>query len=193
MFKLAPPYYYLVFLLVACGGPDYSPKPRGYYKIELPKKVYKQYDSTCPYSFSYPTYASVAPDSAKNAQPCFLDVSFKQFNSKIHLTYQPITSKKVFDELVEAARTFAFKHTVKATAIDEATISFPEKKVYGTLYSIDGNTASAMQFYLTDSNTNYLRGALYFNEKPNLDSIQPALDFLKKDVDVFIKTFHWKN
>ena len=192
MFKLAPYCFGFLIFLVACE-PDYSPKPRGYYKIELPKKAYRPYDSTCPYAFSYPVYASVAPDSAKNAQPCFLDVSFKQFNSKIHLTYQPITSKKAFDELVEAARSFAFKHTVKATAIDEAAISFPNKKVYGTLYSIDGNTASAIQFFLTDSTTNYVRGALYFNEKPNLDSIQPALDFLKKDIDVFIKTFHWKN
>ncbi|MDB5121400.1 MAG: gliding motility-associated lipoprotein GldD [Sphingobacteriales bacterium] len=192
MLKLSPYCLIAVVFLAACGQ-DYSPKPRGYYKIDLPKKAYQKFESTCPYSFSYPVYASVVPDSAKNAQPCFLDVSFKQFNSRIHLTYQPITSKKAFDELVEAARTFAFKHTVKATAIDEATISYPNKKVYGTLYSIDGNTASAIQFFLTDSNTNYLRGALYFNEKPNLDSIQPSLDFLKKDIDVFIKTFQWKH
>ena len=192
MLKLAACCLVILLLAVGCGQ-DYSPKPRGYYHINLPKKAYQQYDSTCPYAFSYPVYARVAPDSAKNAQPCFLDVSFKEFNSRLHLTYQPITSKQNFNDLVEEARSFAFKHTVKATAIDEATISYPNKKVYGTLYAIDGNTASAIQFFLTDSNKNYVRGALYFNEKPNLDSIQPALNFLKKDIDVFIKTFRWKN
>ena len=192
MFKIKPYWIALVVLLAACSQ-DYSPKPRGYFKIDFPKKAYQLYDSTCPYTFNYPVYARVVPDSAKNAQPCYLDISFSQFNSQIHLTYQPISSKKNFDDLVEAARTFAFKHTVKATAIDEATIAYPDKKVYGTLYSIDGNTASSIQFFLTDSNQNYVRGALYFNERPNIDSIQPTLDFLRKDIDIFIKSFRWKN
>ncbi|HEY1061271.1 MAG TPA: gliding motility lipoprotein GldD, partial [Daejeonella sp.] len=65
--------------------------------------------------------------------------------------------------------------------------------VYGIYYSIDGNTASSVQFFLTDSTKNYLRGALYFNEQPRLDSIQPVLDFVKKDIDQMIKTFKWRN
>lgn len=181
-----------VVLLVSCGT-DYTPKPRGYFKIELPEKSYQSYQSDCPYSFDYPVYAQVLQDSASNARPCWLDVSYPQFNGRIHLSYQTISSKKIFNELIEDARTFAFKHTVKATAIDEAVISYPDKKVYGIYYSIDGNTASSVQFFLTDSTHNYLRGALYFNEQPRLDSIQPVLEFIKKDIDVMIKTFKWKN
>ena len=181
-----------VVLLVSCGT-DYTPKPRGYFKIELPEKSYQSYQSDCPYSFDYPVYAQVLQDSASNARPCWLDVSYPQFNGRIHLSYQTISSKKIFNELIEDARTFAFKHTVKATAIDEAVISYPDKKVYGIYYSIDGNTASSVQFFLTDSTHNYLRGALYFNEQPRLDSIQPVLNFIKKDIDVMIKTFKWKN
>jgi gliding motility-associated lipoprotein GldD len=171
---------------------DYSPKPRGYFKIDLPKKKYQSYSGDCPYTFDYPVYAQVLPDSQRDALPCWLDISFPQFNGKIHLSYQAVTSERQFNELVEDARTFAFKHTVKATAIDEGMISYPEKKVYGIYYSIDGNTASAVQFFLTDSTKNYLRGALYFNERPRLDSIQPVLDFIKKDIDVMIKSFKWK-
>jgi gliding motility-associated lipoprotein GldD len=184
--------FLFVMLLVSCST-DYTPKPRGYFKIEMPKKSYQTYQSDCPYSFDYPVYAQVLQDSASNAKPCWLDVSYPQFNGRIHLSYQTISSKKIFNELVEDARTFAFKHTVKATAIDEAVISYPDKKVYGIYYSIDGNTASSVQFFLTDSTHNYLRGALYFNEQPRLDSIQPVLDFVKKDIDVMIKTFKWKN
>ncbi|MEO8794565.1 MAG: gliding motility lipoprotein GldD [Daejeonella sp.] len=184
--------FFLTAFLSACSS-DYSPKPRGFFKIDLPEKSYKTYSSDCPYSFDYPVYANVVPDSARDAKSCWLDVSYPSFNGRIHLSYQPVTSKKVFNELVEDARTFAFKHTVKATAIDEAVISYPDKKVYGIYYSIDGNTASSVQFFLTDSTKNYLRGALYFNEQPRLDSIQPVLDFVKKDIDVMIKTFKWKN
>lgn len=187
------PFLALCLLLAfpACNE-DYSPKPRGYFRIELPEKAYTTYKSDCPYTFDYPVYAKVASDSARDAKPCWIDVAYPAFNGKIHLSYQAITSQKVFNELIEDARAFAFKHTVKATAIDEASISYPEHQVYGTYYSIDGNTASSVQFFLTDSSKNYLRGALYFNEEPRLDSIQPVLDFVKKDIDVMIRSFRWK-
>lgn len=122
-----------------------------------------------------------------------LNMQFPQFNGTLHLSYETITSKKVFDELVEDARKFAFKHTVKATSIDEGIIKYPDRKVYGIYYAIDGNAASSVQFYLTDSVHSYLRGALYFNSQPRLDSIQPVLNFVKKDVDVMIKSFRWKH
>uniref|UniRef100_UPI00040B934F gliding motility lipoprotein GldD n=1 Tax=Daejeonella oryzae TaxID=1122943 RepID=UPI00040B934F len=179
-------------MLASCSN-DYAPKPRGFFKIDLPAKAYKTYQSDCAYSFDYPVYAQILPDKAADAKPCWVDIAYPQFNGRIHLSYQTIGSKKIFDELVEDARSFAFKHTVKATAIDEALISYPEKKVYGVYYSIDGNTASSVQFFLTDSTNHYLRGALYFNEQPRLDSIQPVLDFVKKDIDVMIKSFKWEN
>jgi gliding motility-associated lipoprotein GldD len=135
----------------------------------------------------------VLTDSNRNAQPCWKDVSYPGFNGRIHLSYQAITSTDEFNKLVEDAHTFVFKHTVKATAIDESIISIPEKDVYGIYYTIDGNVASPVQFFLTDSSRNYLRGALYFNEQPRLDSIQPVLDFVKQDIDVMIRSFKWKN
>jgi gliding motility-associated lipoprotein GldD len=183
---------FVISILISSCGSDYSPKPRAYFKIDLPEKNYQNYSSDCLFSFEFPVYASVIPDKNKDAKPCWMDVYYPQFNGRVHLSYQSFSTRKQFDSLVEDARTFAFKHTVKATAIDEAMISYPEKRVYGIYYSIDGNTASSVQFFLTDSTNNYLRGALYFNEQPRLDSIQPVLDFIKKDIDHMIKTFKWQ-
>jgi gliding motility-associated lipoprotein GldD len=183
---------FVISILISSCGSDYSPKPRAYFKIDLPEKKYQNYSSDCLFSFEFPVYASVIPDKNKDAKPCWIDVYYPQFNGRVHLSYQSFSTRKQFDSLVEDARTFAFKHTVKATAIDEAMISYPEKRVYGIYYSIDGNTASSVQFFLTDSTNNYLRGALYFNEQPRLDSIQPVLDFIKKDIDHMIKTFKWQ-
>lgn len=185
-------FIFLPMIIISCEN-DYSPKPRGYFKIELPEKKYQSYQSECPFSFDYPMYATVVTDSARNAQPCWKDLSFPGFNGRIHLSYQAINSKAEFNQLAEDAHTFVFKHTVKATAIDESVINIPEKNVYGIYYTIDGNAASPVQFFLTDSSKNYLRGALYFNEQPRLDSIQPVLDFVKKDIDVMIRSFKWKN
>lgn len=183
----------LLTLFSCSNRPDFSPKPRGFFRIDFPDKKYQDYTGNCPFTFSYPVYASIQPDKNKNAQPCFFNVEFPGFKGTLHVSYMPITSKKVFNELIEDAHTFAFKHTVKATAIDEGAIALPYHKIYGIYYRIDGNAASSVQFYLTDSTKNYFRGALYFNEVPRQDSIKPVLDFVKKDIDVMIKTFRWKN
>jgi gliding motility-associated lipoprotein GldD len=171
--------------------PDYSPKPRGYARIYFPERTYREYKAGCPYTFTYPAYAVVEPDKAAGAKPCWINLQLPQFKGTLHLSYQPVTSKKVFNELIEDAHTFAFKHTVKATSIDEGIIRYPDRKVYGIYYTIDGNAASSAQFFLTDSTHHYLRGALYFNTQPRLDSIQPVLDFVKKDMAVLIKSFRW--
>jgi gliding motility-associated lipoprotein GldD len=180
-------------LFSACGGsPDYSPKPRGYFRINFPKKEYQTYNEGCPFTFDYPKYAKMEPDTKPGAKPCWQNMQFPDFNGTLHLSYEHINSKKEFNELIEDAHKLSFKHTVKATSIDEGVIAYPEKKVYGIYYTIDGNAASSIQFYLTDSTRNYIRGALYFNSEPKLDSIQPVLNFVKKDVNVMIKSFRWK-
>ena len=182
----------VMLFITACGGnTEYSPKPRGYYRINFPRRVYQEYKSGCPYTFTYPTYAIVEPDRAAGAKPCWINLQLPQFKGTLHLSYQPITSRKVFNELIEDAHTFAFKHTVKATSIDEGIIRYPDRKVYGIYYTIDGNAASSAQFFLTDSAHHYLRGALYFNTQPRLDSIQPVLNFVKKDMEVLIKSLKW--
>ncbi|RZK82462.1 MAG: gliding motility lipoprotein GldD [Pedobacter sp.] len=179
--------------LYSCNGNNYVPKPRGYYNIVLPKKTYRPFNSNCAYSFQYPGYAEMIQEGNKLDQGCWYNLYFKQFNGRLHLTYYDVSSKKEYEGLVEDARTFAFKHTVKANSIDQKLISYPDRKVYGIYYAIEGNTASSVQFFLTDSVKHYFRGALYFNERPKYDSIQPVVAFIKKDIDKMIETFKWQN
>lgn len=180
-----------ILLCVSCND-NYAPKPRGYFRIELPGKSYQRYNGPCPFSFEYPSYAVISPDNSANSERCWQNITIPQFNATIHLSYHPVQSRKTLTELSEDSRTFAFKHTSKATSIDEAKIYDPEKRKFGVYYTIEGNTASFAQFYLTDSTRHYLRAALYFNEEPRADSIKPVLAFLKKDIDILIKSFHWK-
>jgi gliding motility-associated lipoprotein GldD len=183
----------LLAIFASCSGNhDYSPKPRGYFRIVFPKKEYQSYTANCPFTFIYPKYAYIEPDRHADAKPCWLNMQFPQFRGTLHLSYEHINSKKEFNELIEDAHKLSFKHTVKATSIDEGLIRYPGRRVYGIYYTIDGNAASSVQFFLTDSTRNYIRGALYFNTEPRLDSIQPVLTFVKKDVDLMIKSFRWK-
>jgi gliding motility-associated lipoprotein GldD len=57
---------------------------------------------------------------------------------------------------------------------------------------VGGNTASRYQFAATDSTQHFLRGALYFDVTPNVDSLKPVTDFLLKDIKHMMNTLRWK-
>jgi len=169
----------------------YTPKPSGYVRINLPEKKYIKCEVRIPYTFEYPDYAKIVLDTSRIAEPYWINIVFPDLNGKIHITYKSL--HKNLDAMTEDAHALAYKHTIKADAIDETVISKPERKIYGILYDIKGNAASSIQFYITDSVKNYLRGALYFNARPNKDSLAPVIEFVRKDIEHFIETFEWKN
>lgn len=179
----------LLFLL-ACGS-NYAPKPRGYFRITLPEKEYTRLDTVLPYSFEYPVYSKVVPDRGPEDEPYWANLTFPRFEAKLHISYKPVNNNLY--QLLEDNRELAFKHTVKADAIQEKMFEAPEKNVYGILYEIKGNTASPVQFFVTDSVKHFLRGSLYFNTVPNKDSIAPVLNFIEKDIVHIIETLNWKD
>lgn len=92
---------------------------------------------------------------------------------------------------MEDARSLAYKHTVKADAIDERIFSNSEKKC--TVYcTISGETRLVQYNFFLPIHRNIIRGALYFRVEPNKDSLAPAVDFFTKDVVEFIESFEWK-
>lgn len=179
----------LIFGLYSCVEESYTPKPKGYFKIELPEKSYQQYNDTCPFNFKYPEYSRI--NTKKGRKPCWFNIEFPRFKGVIHLSYKPVDNN--IHTYLEDSRSLAYKHTIKAMDIEEDMIYRPQEDVYGMVYNIRGNTASSLQFFLTDSTDHFLRGALYFNVKPNKDSIKPVLNFVRKDVETLIKSFSWKN
>lgn len=178
----------ILIVLYSCGS-DPIPKPLGYYRIDLPEKSYEPIDSIpFPFRFELPQYASINLDRTFQ-EPNFLNVDFKQYGARLHLSYKTVDSSAY--QLLEDARSLVYKHVVKAQDIKENLILNPAERVFGTYYEIAGNAASGAQFYLTDSTTHFFRGALYFSVVPNYDSIAPVQEFLKKDVEHLIETFRW--
>lgn len=176
-------------LLSGCGTPA-VPKPAGYFRIDLPEKEYTRYDAPCSYSIEYPVYGKINPIPGPELDTCWTDIEFPSFRAKLHLTYFTVAGN--LSELTESARELAYKHTVKADAIEEKVWSNDSARVYGILYDLRGNTASAVQFYMTDSSRNYLRGSLYFTAQPNEDSLLPVITFLREDIIRMIETLTWR-
>ncbi len=183
-------FLFITIFILGCKK-SYTPKPRGYYRIDLPEKSYISSDKSFPYSFKYPSYTKILIDSSDNAEPYWIDIDYPQLKGKIHISYKII--KNNLKVLSEDSHTFAYKHAIKASAINERLIQNKSKNVYGIVYEIKGNAASSIQFYLTDSIHNFLRGSLYFYVEPNIDSLAPVVNFCKQDIDYLIETFEWNN
>ena len=181
----------LVILIVGCEGEAYTPKPKGYFRIDLPKKKYQALENDCPFSFEIPHYSRIVTNANHPDKPCWFNIEYPSLNASIYLSYKPINDTSLATYL-EDSRTLAFKHTIKAIDIEQKQLRFPDKNVYGLVYEIQGNAASSYQFHLTDSTQHFLRGSLYFNNIPNHDSIQPVFDFVKDDIEHMYKTFVWK-
>ncbi len=181
----------LFLILTLSCKKDYIPKPRAYFRISFQEKSYHKLDSaTLPYRFDIPDYSKIVPDMDRQAEPFWVNLKIPVHKAEVHLSYKKIINNNLV-KLTEDSRALAYKHTIKADAINERIFVNPQKKIYGTIYMIDGNAASPIQFYLTDSTRNFLRGALYIREVPNIDSLRPVIDFLTPDVIRLIETTEW--
>lgn len=176
--------YLLTLVLMSCT-PAYYPKPYGYFRVDLPENTYEKFDATFPCTFEKSALAN-AEFPQKNA----VNLAYNSLNATIYCNYQPVD--KNITALSEDARRAVYKHRVVAEDIKEVYYENPENKVYGTFYDLKGNVASVAQFVITDSVRHFFRGALYFNNIPNKDSIAPMADYIKKDIVHLMESFRWK-
>jgi gliding motility-associated lipoprotein GldD len=117
-------------------------------------------------------------------------VVYADYNATIYLSYK--NAKGNYDQLIEDAHTLVYRHTIKADAITEQRFESNDGKTFGFLYEIGGNAATNVQFYVTDSVKNFLRGSLYFNTQPNQDSLSPIIEFITEDIRHLFETIEWK-
>ncbi|MCB0395094.1 MAG: hypothetical protein KDD36_00485 [Flavobacteriales bacterium] len=180
-----------VLLFLGCNSYDPVPKPTGYLRIDLPEKSYRAYESDCPFTFDYPTYAEIITSDPMLREKCWMNINFPAFKGNLHVSYKPVTDN--LQQYLEDSYQFKVKHMSMATAFEDSLITDPERKVYGMAFQIKGErTASPYQFFLTDSVHHFLRASLYFRVSPNNDSLAPVIDFLEKDFERMISSFRWK-
>ena len=184
--------------IAACNS-NYTYKKKGYFRVELPEKKYQLFDEPgYPYSFEYPVYAQVTKDSTffgdETENPWWLNIDVPRLSGRIYISYKAVglNGKNKFDSLVNDGFKMAYKqHTDVSTGITDTRIQTPNG-IGGMYFSLAGNTATANQFFLTDTNKHFLRGALYFDATPNEDSLSVVNDFLKKDLEHLINTLRWR-
>lgn len=178
-----------ILILSSCGDDEfYIPKPTVNLRMEFPEHEYTRFSDDCPYSFELASYMTSSPTSDANS--CHKDISLGNFNGIIHLSYIKIDT--ALSAYIDYSIQKVQEHIVKAAAIDDINIVIPEQRIFGTFFEIQGNAASPFQFYYTDSVNHFIRGAVYFNSKPNYDSIYPVLEYVKTDLIHMMESTEWK-
>jgi gliding motility-associated lipoprotein GldD len=202
--------------LAACNS-DYTPKPRAYFNIPLPeKRDYKSFnDAAFPYSFEYPAYAVVLKDSSyfgeKPENPYSVNIEFPLLKCKFYLSYKIVGGQTIykipdpqtgrykdsaaintFDKLLSDAFDLSAKNTVyKGAGAGDSLMRTPNG-IAGVFFRAEGNAASPMQFFLSDTTRHFLRGSVYYDASPNADSTAPVTQFLYPDLQQLINTLKWK-
>lgn len=180
--------YWLLIVVGLCWscGNNYTPKPTAFSRIDFPKKNTSLFVSDCPFVFQKAIYSEV---NFKYDSKCWFDLNFNNLNGKLHMSYKKLNNN--LNDFTEDSRTLAYKHAQIAEAISEQLFIKDSSNVFGMVYTFQGNTATPMQFYLTDSVTHFVRGALYFDSAQN-DSIVPIINFVKDDIYNLIESWEWK-
>ncbi|MEZ7876679.1 MAG: gliding motility lipoprotein GldD [Polaribacter sp.] len=179
--------FILLFLIIFFGcKKDLLPKPKAYLSLTYPEKTYEDLKLNRPYSFKVSKMATII-----NEKNNWLSIKYPKLKASIDITYRPL--KNNIRELLTEAEKLVFKHTAKADRIIPQDFINKEKRVFGSIYEITGNAASQIQFHVTDSTNNFIKGSLYFYAKPNYDSILPAVNYIKEDILHLIETLKWQH
>ena len=178
--------FILLFLIIFFGcKKDILPKPKAYLSLTYPEKTYEDLTLSRPYSFKVSKMATII-----NEKNNWLSIKYPKLKASLDITYRPL--KNNIRELLTEAEKLVFKHTAKADRIIPQDFINKEKRVFGSIYEITGNAASQIQFHVTDSTNNFIKGSLYFYAKPNYDSILPAVNYIKEDILHLIETLKWQ-
>jgi len=181
----------LLFIITACQNEPHTPKPRGYFRIDIKDTTYQLF-SNAPFSFEYSCFAVINPIDRPNEKH-WMNLKYPQWNADLFITYKSLKSNNL-EDCINDSRTLALKQINKADDIQESLIFDSLNAVYGRIYEVIGNEAACpYQFWLTDKENHFFRASLYFNSTPHNDSIAPIIDYLKKDMLHLIGTFSWKN
>ncbi len=183
-------------ILLGCEY-SYTPKKKGYPRVTLPEHSYRDFDRAgFPYAFEYPTYATIVRDTVffdePTENPYWINIDFPSLDGKIYISYKEINNKNSIAKLINDAFDMTYKHSVRADAIKDRVYEDPQHHKYAVFYDVEGNAATAKQFYITDSTEHFLRGALYFNARPNEDSLHLVNEFVEQDMEHLIETLRWK-
>lgn len=184
--KIKLPFLLLLLGLVffGCKDEDELPKPKAMLRLEYERPPV-EIAETPNFTFDYNAIAKLKQKNSKA-----IELKYPEMKASIFMSYRKI--KGDLKNLTRDAQKLSYEHAAKADGIRPRSYEDATNKVYGEFFEVSGNAASQAQFYVTDSLNHFVTGALYFETKPNYDSIYPAAVYLQQDMGRILESLRWK-
>jgi gliding motility-associated lipoprotein GldD len=183
--------YAFILCVIICFSCDniHVPKPKAFLSLDYPQATYLKSEVELPFEFEKNKLAQLNI-SKKNNTPKGIVLRYPTLKASVFINYKKVNNN--LEKYISDVRGMTKKHLQVADEISEQMYENKQQNLYGMFYDLKGNVASQSQFYLTDSLQHFISGALYFETKPNYDSILPAINYIQKDMVHFIESIRWK-
>lgn len=187
--------HFIIFAISLCGFiscVEYTPKPRGYARIEPPVASYTHLMvDSLPFSFDLSDIVEVELPGSLSGPSLNMKISYPSLKAKLYCSYNHVGHASL-DELLMESRSIVARQMAVGEVLQERAYGDPNSALYCSLFELGGGAATPIQFILTDSVSSIFRAALYFDCKPNADSLAPAVDYIREDIIEMIQTFRWR-
>jgi len=180
---------YFICLFLSCN--EYTPRPAAYPRVDRPGFDYLRFDNTA-FSFLYPADAKIEEVKIGDKSGYWFNILYTQYNATVYCTYLTI-DKRSLTKALDDSYQLAYTHTSKAEGISQSEYTDSLNHKTGIIYDIKGLVAVPVQFYITDNNSNFLRGSLYFDQQVNVDSVAPIVNYIRADIVSLMESLKWKD
>ena len=122
---------------------------------------------------------------------CSYEIIYENYKAKIFINsvesdLKDINIQEFFNEKL-------FENSKFADRVVESIYDSNDKNISSKVYTFIGDTPSNIQFYITNNKNKFFTGSLYFNSKPNYDSLIPYIDYIGDDIKKMVDSFTWTN
>jgi len=181
----------VVFSILLCSCSDSNlPKQTAFLRIEFQEPKYFAFkDINHPIKFYYNASAT----EIKTENPNQLSLIYPKINCSVDLFIQKLNNSKDFDDNFSDFSLLLDTHSKKSNGVFMREYEDLNNRIFSKIYEISGGVASPIQFYITDSTSNFIKGSLNLKFKSNYDSIFPSIQYVKNDIFVLVESLNWRS
>jgi gliding motility-associated lipoprotein GldD len=183
-----------ILLTVSSCHRNEMPKPYAYPRLTYPVSTYLTFsapDYDC--RFEYPAQFVPTRKKGGGVGNQWIDFRFDRYGITLYTSYMKSTSRALVKEQVHQHEALLEKKIPPYASVRKRTIQSKKEPVSLFLYEVDGNSATPLEFLITDNEYRIFSGKVLFDEIPDRDSLADIMNGLSKDMLHLMTSFQFTN
>jgi len=165
------------------------PKQKGFLRIDFEEPSYSLLnDKEIPFEFYYNSTSVIVNQISSKT----LKLNYEKLGMSLDLSINKLYDNGEFLSYLSDFNLLLDSHTKKSNGFLLKEYENINYLTYGKIYEFRGNVASPIQFYITDSTSNFISGSINLKFKSNYDSIFPSIQYIKDDILFLFQSINWK-